>query len=367
MNTKEDIHQLIERAERLGRSQEGIAAAEDAVRLADALEDTALGYQARDVLMENATFGGAPEKLLVAFSWCLAQADRDPNWDPDSMRAMMLLWRYKWVIANGIDFPGISRARLLQMVDDFRQRSRAAGWSERTALHLRFTVERRLGHFVAAQDWLAKVAGLSRDGLSDCLACEIDATVSFHAARGACEDAIREAAPILDGGMSCAEIPHKTHATLLECFRKTGRSEDAARSHAAGYRLVRSGRAFITQHGEHMVYLLRAGAVEKSVALLRRHLPWALEVSSGEERFRFLLAARELLRQLEANRVRSLRLRLDPARCAVAGRTTVRVAELRVWTEQVLRALAEQFDARNESAWFSQMLREGDSAAAAAA
>lgn len=367
MKTKEDIYQLIERAERLGRGPEGIAAAEEAVRLADALEDTGLGYQARDVLMENATFGGAPEKLLVAFSWCLAQADRDPNWDPDSMRAMMLLWRYKWVIANGIDFPGISRARLLQMVEDFRQRSRAAGWSERTALHLRFTVERRLGHFDAARDWLAKVSVLNRDGLSDCLACEIDSTVAFHAARGACEDAIREAAPILEGGMSCAEIPHKTHASLLECFRRTGRLEDAARSQAAGYRLVRSGRAFIAQHGEHLAYLVRVGAVEKSVALLRRHLPWALEASSGEERFRFLLAVRELLRHLEAARVRSLRLRLDSARCPVAGRTTVRVVELRSWTEQTLRNLADQFDARNESAWFSQMLRERDNADAAAA
>lgn len=347
------VQELLDRAAALGRIPEGIATAEEAVRQADALGDPALSYQAREVLIENATFGGAPEKLLVAFSWCLAHADRDPNWDPDSWQAMSLLWRYKWVVTNALDFPGITRARIFEMLDDFRRRSLAAGYNERTTFDLRFSLERRMGNFAAAQTWLDRVRALERDGLADCHACEIDSIVAFLAETGRHDEAIREADPILQGGLGCAEIPHKTHACLLESFLATGRPDDAALSHAAGYKLIRHGRAFVKQHAEHLRYLVQIGKVDKAAGLLRKHLPWALEGRSGEERFEFLLATRSLLRRLDHDGVRSIRLKLDPDLCPAAGRTTVATRELLVWTEATLRDLAAQFDTRNQSLWFA--------------
>jgi hypothetical protein len=361
------VYDLISRAVQLGHRPEGIAAAEEAVRHADALEDAELSFTARETLMENAAFGGAPEKLLVAFSWCLAKADRDPNWESDSWRGLSLLWRYKWVVGNALDFPGISRARILSMIDDFRRRSQAAGYNERPALDLRFTVERRMGHFGAAQEWLTRSRQLQRDGLADCEACDVDNVVAYLVDSGRHEEALKEAQVILTGGMGCAEVPHKTHASLLESCWALGRVEEAAQHHTVGYGLVRQGRSFVEQQAEHLHYLVRVGQPEKAATLLRKHLPWALESRSGKDRFRFLLAARTLLQQMSGTGVRSLRLRIAPALCPAAGKTTARVADLLAWVEPILVALAQEFDARNESSWFSAQLidRPGDRRAAA--
>jgi hypothetical protein len=359
---RQQILQLIDRAAcDLGRTPEGVATAEEAVRLADAIEDPQLGFQAREVLMENATFGGYPEKLLVAFAWCLARADSDPNWDPDSWQGITLLWRYKWVIENAVDFPGIPRDRILAMIEDFRTRCLSASYTERPALDLRFSVERSMGNFDAAREWFERWRVTERDSLSDCPACELNGIVTFLARSGRHEEAIREAAPLLTGESGCAEVPHHTYATLLESYWATGRPEEAARSHAVGYPMVKSNRAFLQSHADHLQHLVRAGQLDAGLPLLRKHLPWALESRCGKDRFSFLLASRALLRALDAQGIRSIRLRVNPALCPAAGKTTARVDALLAWMEPMLAELARQFDTRNGNSWFSRRLEGPDS------
>lgn len=360
-DSHQEVLDLIERASgQLGETPEGVAAAEEAVRLADALEDEELGFQAREALMQNAAFAGYPDKLLVAFSWCLAKADKDAAEQPEStrhkFRMISLLWRYKWVIGNAVDFPGVSRARILAMIDDFRTRALQAGFNERAALDLRFTMERRMGHFETAREWFERWQITERDGMSDCPACDLNGIVSYHADCGRYREAVQAAAPILRGRMSCAEIPHKTHANLLKAFGELGRNEEAARSHVAGYRMVRNNRAFIREHAYHLCYLLQVGNLEKALTLLRKHLPWALETSSGEDRFRFLIASRSLFFALDDGGVRSIRVRLQEKHCPVAGKSTARVADLQKWVEPLVRDLATQFDTRNGSQWFKAQL-----------
>ena len=360
-DSRQEIADLIERAlSELGETPEGVAAAEEAVRQADAMEDAELGFEAREVLMQNAAFAGYPDKLLVAFSWCLAKADQEAQENPESsrgeFRAMSLLWRYKWVIGNAVDFPGISRARILAMIDDFRTRALQAGYNERAALDLRFTMERRMGHLEAAREWFERWQFTERDGMADCAACELNGVVSFHADCGRYQEAIQTATPILRGRMSCAEIPHKTHANLLKAFCQLGQNDEAARSHLVGYRLVRSSRAFLREQAFHLHYLLHIGNLEKALVLLRKHLPWALDTSSGEDRFRFLVAARTLFSVLSDTGVRTIRARLPEKLCPVAGKTTARITDLRAWVEPLVHDLAAQFDARNESHWFKTQL-----------
>jgi hypothetical protein len=360
-DSRQEVLDLIERASyELGETPDGVAAAEEAVRLADALEDAELGYEAREALMQNAAFSGYPDKLLVAFSWCLAKADKEAQEQPESSRSdfrmMSLLWRYKWVIGNAVDFPGISRSRILAMIEDFRTRALQAGFNERAALDLRFTVERRMGHLDAAREWFERWQFTERDGLADCLACELNGVVSFHADCGRYADAIQAASPILRGRMSCAEIPHKTHANLLKALCHLSREEEAARSHVTGYRLVRNNRAFIREHAFHLGYLIHVGNLEKALVLLRKHLPWALETSSGEDRFRFLVAARSLFFVLNENGTKSIRIRLPEKLCPVAGKSTARVTEMQRWVEPLVHDLANQFDTRNESHWFKAQL-----------
>src|SRR4028118_2006681 len=73
--TPEQVRELFFQSYYLEDGDSKIMLLEEAVRLADICGDFALQYDARDYLINAATFGGAPEKALVAYSWCLAQYD----------------------------------------------------------------------------------------------------------------------------------------------------------------------------------------------------------------------------------------------------------------------------------------------------
>jgi hypothetical protein len=353
---RQEISKLLDQVNELDRTPEGVAAAEEAVRLADSLEDAELGFESREALIGQAAFSGNPDKLLVAFSWCLAHADNHPKWEPDSWQAISLLWRYKWVVENAIDFPGISRERILAMIEDFRGRCLRAGYTERPALDLRFTAERRMGNLSAAQEWLDRWLVVPRDSMADCEACELHGVITLLIDSGRHAEAIEKAGPILKGRLHCAEIPHKTLGSLLESFWQTNQTAKAAQCHAQGYRLVRAHRAFAVEHGAHLLYLVRLGQPEKALTLLRKHLPWALETRSLEDRFRFLLAASKLLHTLLEQDSTSVRIRLDPCLCPMASKATINVRVLHDWVTSLLCDIARQFDARNGNLWYSSRI-----------
>src|SRR5579884_3112427 len=112
------VEELMDQAAVLPDGPSKLALLEEAVRLADVHQDTALADEARDDLIRTATFSGYPEKSLVAFSWRLAQSDRDPEVFPEQA----LLWQYKW-IANSLKyFPQITRTQIEDAFDDLARR-----------------------------------------------------------------------------------------------------------------------------------------------------------------------------------------------------------------------------------------------------
>lgn len=74
-------------------------------------------------MIDAATFGGRPDILLAAFPWCLAEHDRDP----DRFDLKDLLWKYKWVVGNIVEFPHISREQIESMLANMSERFEKAG------------------------------------------------------------------------------------------------------------------------------------------------------------------------------------------------------------------------------------------------
>ena len=97
--------------------------------------------------MDVTSHSGDYDKLLMAFSWCLAQADRQP----EEHSVWELLWKYKWVIEHLVHFPRISRAQIHSALADFQKRSLQAGFNERPALFLRWVLEIQMGDLPGAE------------------------------------------------------------------------------------------------------------------------------------------------------------------------------------------------------------------------
>jgi hypothetical protein len=97
---QEQVEALLAQARRTKNYDVRIRLAEEAVRLADLHNDEWLAFKARGVLVEAGTFGGCPDKALVAFTWRRARVRKAP----ERFDRMLLLWEQKWVVARLTSF-----------------------------------------------------------------------------------------------------------------------------------------------------------------------------------------------------------------------------------------------------------------------
>jgi hypothetical protein len=350
----EEVEELLDRAEGLDEGPAKVALLEEAVRLADTHGDVEEGYRARQVLIRAATFGGLPDRALVAFSWCLAQSDREP----ESFPVGELLWEYKWVVGHIYEFPQVGLGQIESMMGDMARRYAEAGSTLR-AIHTkgRQLAIHRGDRRSAAREHRA-LHSVPRDWLSDCPACERDADVEYLAWCGKDSEALEHAGPILKGYYTCAEVPQRTYARILLPLVRLGRVEEAMAWHVKGYRMIARNPNFLTYVADHLTFLVLTDNLARGVKLLEKHLGDALATPAMSWRFDFYLASRLLLERLREQGQETLKLRLPkyfPLHHA-EGRYSVK--ELEGWFAGQLKELAGRFDARNGTKAFARKMRE---------
>src|SRR5687767_13321199 len=135
-----DVAALLAEARQLDEGPGKIELLQEAVRRADLARDPEAGYEARLQLMESALVCGSADVLLVAYSWCLAQAERDP----DRFNLSEVLWRYRWAIAYMPTFPEVSRDRIDAALADMTARYKRADVSLLPVHLLRWKVALRM-------------------------------------------------------------------------------------------------------------------------------------------------------------------------------------------------------------------------------
>lgn len=352
MAGNKEVQELRERAAALDPGEARVRLLEEAVRLADAHGDVSLAYDVREELIEAATFGGFPDKALVAFAWCRGQQKKNP----ERFDEAALLWKQKWVVSRLDEFPHISRQRIQDALDDVEQCFARAGAGKRALLKLRYQSARELGDEAEAAALWPRWLEAPRDALTDCRACELNDELTPYLDAGDYARMVEKARPLLEGRVGCAEVPHLTYGTVLYPLFKLGRLEQARDCHLGGYRLVAHNREFLATVGEHLEFLALTDNRARGLALLERHLGWALEHASHRDRFTFYLAARLLLeRVLDDGRTDvSLRLTRSFPRHMPEGGYPARA--LLEWVDGQARELAARFDARNGTPRFRKLL-----------
>jgi hypothetical protein len=346
--------ELLDEASALDDGPAKVMLLEEAVRLADSSGDAELGFDVRQDLIHAATFGGYPEKALVAFTWCLAHCDRDQG----GQLGHGMLWKYKW-IGNALpEFPQIPLGQIHGVLDDMARRYEKAGMSLRAVHKLRCGLAMGMGDREAARAHHRAWQQAPVDSVSDCAACERNHRVKYLCFMGREAEGVTHAAPILQGRLRCAEIPHATFARILLPLVRLGRPEEAMAYHRQGLRLVTRNRSFVREVAMHMTFLALTDNLPQAVRLLEKHLGWALEKEGHSRRFDFFLAARFVLERLGAAGKSAVRLRLPPAFPPHTESGKYELAELTAWFDADLQALGERFDARNGTDWFARRIAE---------
>jgi len=358
--TPEQVNELILQSYYLENGNAKVMLLEEAVRLADICGDFSLQYDARDQLINAATFGGAPEKALVAYSWCLAQYDRRANEAQagESLDQWRLLWMYKWILTNITSFPQIGKAQIEEMLDDMAARYQRAGFSLRPNYMLRNRIYKFWDEEKAAY-YFRKALETYRDSASDCAACELDDEVSFALRRQDDAEAARLAVPIIQGRLRCGSIPKITFANLLLPLVRLGRVDEAVSLHLQGYRLIaRGGKGYISSVGDHITFLAVTENFDRAVRIFEKHLADAASLADLDSKFDYYLASWFLLDQLRALPRETLKLRLPPSLEIYEEGGVYRTASLAAWFLEQVKALAARFDARNESDFYARLIEE---------
>ncbi|HEY0320454.1 MAG TPA: hypothetical protein VGC66_05730 [Pyrinomonadaceae bacterium] len=346
------VKDLMERSLNLPEGDEKIMMLEEAVRLADTVSDLKLQYQARESFIEAAYFGGVPEKALVAYAWCLAQFDRNPEqfWE------WRILWRYKWMVNVICDFPQISKEQIYEMLDDMERRFRESGHGLRAVYKYRYRTERFFGNRREAIRLYRLSEQTVKDDLSDCAACETDERVTFSLYCGQDERALRLAESLIYGREKCRSVPQRTYSKLLLPLLRLGRREEAWQYYMRGYPMIANDRGMLDYLSEHFVFLSLYGDLNGAARLLEKHYTWTEENTNAYERFMFYRAAWLFLdKALEAGKD-TLKLQMPrsfPLYDAGQQYETVRLKE---WFEARARELAAKFDQRGGNDYFTSKL-----------
>jgi hypothetical protein len=354
------IDRLLEKSNELNNGPERIGVLEEAVRLADEHAEINAGFRARLELINAATFGGRPDLLPTAFSWCLAEHDRDPDRLPTTGRRD-LLWKYKWVVGNVVEIPHIPRAQIESMLADMSNRFAEAGSTLHAVHQARREILTDMGDLDGARLATAELAGTKRDWLSDCRACVQDVTAGHLAALERDAEALAEAAPILAGRLKCTHVPHRTYAKLLLPLVRLGRVEEAREYHQTGYQLIGVDPDFLSAAGQHLEFLAMVGELNEGIEVMQTHLPNALSTTSVYNRMKFYGAVWLLLVMLFDEGEHTLRLKLPPRFALFDARGEYETAALMEWFGREVKTMAAQFDRRNGNnhyaLWFARRWR----------
>jgi hypothetical protein len=157
------IETLLAEAEGLKDGPAKAAILERAVAIADTHQDVQLGYVARKALLPACLDSGQPDLMLVAYSWCLAQCDRDPS----QFNLDDILWQYRWVVSEMASFPTISKGQILDAYADITRRYLAAGSTLRPIYLLGMNVHNSLKDRAGATACFQKWQAAPRDRFSD--------------------------------------------------------------------------------------------------------------------------------------------------------------------------------------------------------
>ncbi len=330
-----------------------VAVLERAVQLADASQNIDAGYESRMELIGAATQGHVPEISLAAYPWCLAQADQYPG----RFDEFELLWTYKMVARDAVDYPHIQRSQLNEIVNDLSTCFQQYGCTLHPVYLLKGDIAMALRDWPATKAAYAKHRKTKRSDFSECPDCEINTRVDYLATIGKWKVAIRESAPYFASNIKCDISTRMIYGTLLLPLVKSGDFSTAAEYNQRGIQRIGRRHGFYTSVAEHVWFLTIIDSLQAGVRLLNKFLVAVVLNSDPNSQFNFYRSASFLCCQL-AEAGKPARLRWPTDFDGITAEKRADAATARDWFLDEAKKLAAAFDARNGNDGYARDLAE---------
>lgn len=326
------------------------ARAEALSAAAEATGDRELFRRSLQGLIDAYEYSAERTRMVVPFARLLQEYDKDPS-SFGSYEVHSLFWRFKWVAGRIVESPEIPLGTVDRWLTDMERRYRLAGYSERAVRQAEFHLADAIGDEDRMDRAMAGWAAAERDGMSDCHACEINTQGWYRARRGDDAGAVEIWEPVLSGGKSCMEEPHRVLAHSLLPLVRLGRSAEARSHHLRGYRMTRGKDSLLRSVGEHIEFCALTGNESRGLEILAEHASHLGPLADVESQMEFTGGILVLLRRLGD-------LGHGELPAASYQGTPRTVGELYELLHADAFGIAARFDARNGSAHVSAQLSE---------
>jgi len=350
------VWQLLAESERLPLSSAQLELLQEAVRLADAHQRTDLGIAARWPLMTVARTLLRGDVLTVAFTWCLAEYDRDPR----QFHGQHLFWQYQMVIGQLANLADVSRAKLEQLLDDLERRLQAAGRSLVPVYITQRSIAADLGDRALARaanesirrHLLAHGGGEYVGERRD----EIETAIFL----GEEEEALRLAQPLLTGNLprDGAEAEAGCSALLLLPLLKRRRFAEAERLARRCSRFFHPEQCYYWSYGDLLKWLTLTNKLGRAVRVYEGCQRAIHSFTDPLTRLHFALDAIVLFDRLRQEKRQSLPLRLPDEVPVPSSDGHYRIEALHDYLLREAGELAERFDRRNGTNYFRDQIQE---------
>ncbi|MFF3013002.1 tetratricopeptide repeat protein [Streptomyces sp. NPDC057939] len=337
--TAEEIRQALYENHRLPQGAARNAQAEALTAAAEACGDPDVFRQALVTQIDAYEYSSERSRMVVPFARLLQEYDRDPG-AFDANDAHSLFWRFKWVSGQIISTPDVPIAAVTGYLDDMEKRYRIAGYGERAVRQSEYFLADAIGDDDRAERAMARWRAADRDAMSDCHACETNSQGSYWAGKGDDAKAIEVWEPVLNGGQTCMEEPHRVLARSLLPLLRLGRTDDARAHHLRGYRMARGKEGLLRAIGQHIEFCALTGNEARGVEILAEHGTHLRPLADVKTQMDFYGGVLVLLRRLS-----ELGHGADPT--VPFGGAARTVDELHGILHAEALHIAERFDVRN--------------------
>lgn len=348
----DQVYRLMGEAEGLPDGPAKVALVERAAAIADAHGELELAFQVRKHLLGVCLSADQSELMLVTFTWCLAQCDRDPERFP----LVRILWEFRWVVSSLCTFPEVTLAKIEEMKAEMARRYQQFGASPRSFWLMCRKMAVDMGDARGAAAASACFQRSPTDWFSDGQPTELGFEITYRLFRNEPAKALAAAEPFLTRRIESEHFEGQACADVLLPMLKDGRAGEAMAYHHRGYKLRAKNVRHLDSIARHIAFLALTDNLGRAVRLFEKHLPDAVQTSNLFNRMRFLIDTLPLLDRLQRAGKEKTRIRVPPESPMADDKGRAAVPAVREWMHTTAGELAAAFDARNGNDYYTKRL-----------
>jgi hypothetical protein len=217
------IQNLLIQREKLSSPDDKMALLKQAINLADVNNDIEWGFELRLDLIRDEKDTSRCDESLPAFTWILEAYDKNP----DTFDEGDFLWEYKWMLGSVRRNSSISMEQIDSISEDFKTRLLRNGYSLRPYYTTKVHTALFLGNLDDTRKYIDLRNKEIRDEMANCQACELDDDVELELRLGNFEKALTVGNSMLTKKVTCGHMPFSCYCTCVKYFHEAGNMEKA--------------------------------------------------------------------------------------------------------------------------------------------